>query len=406
VGALLAFRPELADDPSVVQAQATTEANASARQSAPDQLDPNSEEARIARVTAKNRSEFANEATRRKLNTLIDVDFSETPLAAALAFLAKQVGTQYLLDSKALVDLAITSDEPVTLQLRQIPVEMALDLILEPLQLAYTLRSGVVIVTSQAEIDADTETRVYQAPSQSTQELTQLISSTIAPASWNSNGGLGVIHPFRDSLVVSQTPQVHRQIDKLLNDLEPVLAKGPPKQATEGGMSGSGYGASDAGGYGAAGNGASAAGGYAGYGSSSGGYGGGGARAGYGSGRGQPGYGRTGYGGARSQPGYGGAGAERPERKRGRNAPSRDSKSAPSADPTPADSTLKPAEVDPNAATGDAADPAAAKSARWADIYRSGGFQPPITLFPLPRPRRLEAAATVCPSIACPSRPR
>ncbi len=58
-------------------------------------------------------------------------------------------------------------------------------------------------------------------------------------------GGVGSIRVFRGVLVVSQTPEVHQKIEKLLDDLEKVL---PPQSTTSGtGMMGPlsspGYGA-------------------------------------------------------------------------------------------------------------------------------------------------------------------
>jgi hypothetical protein len=288
VVAILAFRPDVVDDPGIANAQDQPKEASSAKQPSEHK------DSTVVGRGAKSHNEIANEETRRKLDRLIDVDFGETPLALALDALTKQVGTQYLLDSKALVDLAITSDDPITLRLKQVPAEMALDMFLRPLQLSYTLRSGVVIVTSQTEMDTLAETRVYYVPADSTQELMQLIPSTVAPTTWATGGGLGAIVPFRDSLVISQTPRAHQDIEKLLKDLEPVLTKGPRKQDPEHAAA-EGYGQTGQPGYGAAG----------GYGATS--------RVGYGGGGVQPGYGQTatkaGYGatGSSNRGNYGGA---------------------------------------------------------------------------------------------------
>src|SRR5207237_2778564 len=51
--------------------------------------------------------------------------------------------------------------------------------------------------------------------------LTELITSTIAPQSWNEVGGPGAITGYENnlSLVVSQTQEVHEQIADLLEQL-------------------------------------------------------------------------------------------------------------------------------------------------------------------------------------------
>lgn len=355
VVAMLAFRPEVRDDATIVQAQDEPKTEP------PSDKPARKERIGVAKSVTFSRNEMANVETRDKLATLIDVEFTETPLGTALDGFSTKIGTQVYLDPKALVDLAITSDDPVTLGLKQVPAEMALDLILRPHQLAYTLRSGVVMVSSQAEIDASPETRVYYVPADSTNELIQLIPSTVAPATWATGGGLGAIVPFRDSLVISQTSEAHQDIEKLLKDLEPVLAKGPRKAAES--AEGSGYGAAGQPGYGAAG----------GYGSMSrGGYGGARMQPGYGQTGGGAGYGSTqgGYGGVGGQPGYGAASRQpgdgqanpvRREPRRGRDAPSRESKPTPSIEPATGASPLQPVD-DPAAPSSDALDDTPTKS--------------------------------------------
>jgi general secretion pathway protein D len=51
--------------------------------------------------------------------------------------------------------------------------------------------------------------------------LIELITSTVAPSSWDSNGGAGSIAPFNTNLtlVVSQTQEIHEQIADLLQQL-------------------------------------------------------------------------------------------------------------------------------------------------------------------------------------------
>lgn len=47
-------------------------------------------------------------------------------------------------------------------------------------------------------------------------ELIHLITTTVAPESWAVNGGSGTIVPFRDRLVVRNSPLVHQQIGRPL----------------------------------------------------------------------------------------------------------------------------------------------------------------------------------------------
>lgn len=54
------------------------------------------------------------------------------------------------------------------------------------------------------------------------QDLVELIQKTIAPASWDVNGGLGAIYywPSNHALVVRQTGEVHNEVGQVLEQLE------------------------------------------------------------------------------------------------------------------------------------------------------------------------------------------
>lgn len=60
---------------------------------------------------------------------------------------------------------------------------------------------------------------VYHIDSYPVQDLATLIPEVVAPDSWKSAGGLGVLHVQPTSLVIQQTPAVHREIVKLLYDV-------------------------------------------------------------------------------------------------------------------------------------------------------------------------------------------
>jgi hypothetical protein len=269
VVAMLAFRPPVIDDPQVAKAQ--TDPAGTQR----------SEATTTAATKTKSLNERLNAVTREKLDILIDADFEQVPLNEVLATFSKRVGNQFYIDPKSLGDAVIAVDTPVTLHLNQLPAEMALELILTPLQCGYTLRNGIIIVQTQARLDQDMETRVYYVPYEAAQELAELIPGSIAANCWEPVGGPGSIRVFRDSLVISQTNQVHQKIEKLLKDVEPVLASRPKAKDAEGSSDAAPVGA-ERGGYGVVGG----RGGYgavtpAGYGSGSRGTN----RGGYGSGR-------------------------------------------------------------------------------------------------------------------------
>ena len=107
-----------------------------------------------------------------------------------------------------------------------------------------SIQDGVLLITTPEEAENHLETIVYPVgdlvlPPNSTEEtqadfdsLIDLIKTTVKPTSWDDTGGAGSITPFENnlSIVVSQTQEVHEEIEQLLEKLRTVSreqAKGP-----------------------------------------------------------------------------------------------------------------------------------------------------------------------------------
>ena len=104
----------------------------------------------------------ANVAAMAKLEKLGTVQFNENSLEEAISFFAKLTDLQFHLDKVALVEEGVEADAPVTLNLRDVPIEMLLRLMLKPLHLTYMLDHGVVIITSCNVEQKAQEIRVYR----------------------------------------------------------------------------------------------------------------------------------------------------------------------------------------------------------------------------------------------------
>ena len=88
-----------------------------------------------------------------ELRKRVDIDFIEIPFVEAIDALCSQVGLQFYLKEKHLEDEGISADASVSLSLDQIPVEMALELILEQLELTYIIRDGIILVTTPQDLE-------------------------------------------------------------------------------------------------------------------------------------------------------------------------------------------------------------------------------------------------------------
>lgn len=224
----------------------------------------------------------ANAQTQAKLEKHIDADFQPTPaiegviipqetrLDEVLDYLAKAAEVQMYVDRRALDEKKIDpASAPVTINLKDIPAEMALRLVLRQHGLAHMLDHGVVIVTTPDEMARSLEIQVYSisdlvqppsrpapaeagpaglpgafgyegpggyrhaemAPQSRVTALIDLITSTVDPESWNEVGGPANICEYRGALVIAQTYQGHRKVERLLKGLREALAKQPAPSA-------------------------------------------------------------------------------------------------------------------------------------------------------------------------------
>jgi hypothetical protein len=140
------------------------------------------------------------------------------------------------------------------------------------------------MVASEQDIQSQTEVRVYELPLGGVEnglslagELADLIPATIDIHSWQTTPqahgqtgyggggfaapggggvggaeGVGTIRVFRGTLVISQTPEVHQKIEKLLDDLSKTGALNPQRlqdlHAAEPPQDAGGYGSAGPGG--------------------------------------------------------------------------------------------------------------------------------------------------------------
>jgi hypothetical protein len=279
VVALLAFRPGVVDDPNVAQAQNNQKAGKNSDGGVAGTLPQTKRAAHPQDEDAQTRKKLAG--------TRMEGEFVEMPLNQVLNYLSDVVQVQFYIDKKSLAESSAAADSPTTLNLKEVPAEMVLDLVLRQHGLGYRLRNGVIMVASQADIQSQVEVRVYPVPEQDAQELAALIPATIDTNNWREHtvttgggsqmrlppgvgygasrsgygrsspepastetiggGGAGTIRVYRGVLVVSQTPEVHQKIEQLLSSLESVLADRPrsampqPVGPHSGGPRGPGY---------------------------------------------------------------------------------------------------------------------------------------------------------------------
>jgi len=175
-------------------------------------------------------------AIQAALDAPVRVEFHETPLAEVANRLAGEHKIQVQLDRRALEELGVAPNIPVTRSLAGVTLRSALDLILKPLGLTHTVQDDVVLITSPdtAQSPEFLRTVVYPVadlaafrdPSSGEQwadyeALIEIIQNTVATDTWQDIGGAATIEPFENgrALAISQTYEVHREVAQLLERL-------------------------------------------------------------------------------------------------------------------------------------------------------------------------------------------
>jgi hypothetical protein len=181
---------------------------------------------------------------------------SEAPLDEVVTSLAYQFQIPIRLAVRKLEEAGINVDVPVTAELESLPLESLLTHLFRDLELDFTVRDSVILVSTPEHLESPDMMvmriypvrdlvlwRVPGAPGkQDTFEadydsLIDVITTTVEPESWSDVGGPGSIKEFEKSaaIIVSQTRNVHRQIERLLatlrkaRELQGIASSMPPK---------------------------------------------------------------------------------------------------------------------------------------------------------------------------------
>ena len=194
---------------------------------------------------------------REQLATPTEMEFNDVPLREAINYLKQRHEIEIQIDDRALTDLNITSDTPVTRQLKGISLRSALRLLLRPLQLTYVVDDEVLLITSHEGTAYRKLVRIYDVtdfaeqhgpvgrdpfgpqgqepppyaagPMTGVQGLVNVIERAIAPGTWGDKHGSGVVPLMRNDtalLVVHHSAGVHDEIVDLLSSLREVQRRG------------------------------------------------------------------------------------------------------------------------------------------------------------------------------------
>lgn len=164
------------------------------------------------------------------LSKQVGFTFIELPLSDAIEQISERSGLPVQIDKRALDDLGVSSDDPVNLDVRNISLESALNLIVSSLDLTYTVDNEIVTITS-VECDEDKHQllRIYWAGEvglQATPGSVRLIQSLVTPDTWDTLGGVSTISILtaekstNSALGIRTSYTTHRKIERFLQSIK------------------------------------------------------------------------------------------------------------------------------------------------------------------------------------------
>ena len=179
------------------------------------------------------------------------LDCVDKPLHELVSDLSRRMGVPMVLEKRTLEEAAISLETPVTARISEVSYRSLLRRVLKDLKLTWTVRDEVILITTPEEAEAMLETRLYPvldlvaiagaAPDKAMREvhdydtLIETITTTVEADSWDEVGGPGTIaeYPQAGALVISQTAEIHEQVEKVLAAIRRVKQiQGIPALAT------------------------------------------------------------------------------------------------------------------------------------------------------------------------------
>lgn len=114
------------------------------------------------------------------------LEFIDTPLSDVIEFQKDLHGIEIQIDNRALLEVGLSSDTPITRNVKGISLRSALRLMLRDLDLTYVIRDEVLLITTPEDAASNVITKVYPVA-----DLVLPISSGIGANPFQAGAGLG-----------------------------------------------------------------------------------------------------------------------------------------------------------------------------------------------------------------------
>ena len=193
-------------------------------------------------VTSILAADNSAELIRAALDKKVSLSYIEQPLDDVAAELSKATGINVLLDTQALDIVGLSADTPNTINVEDISAAAGLSLILDQLDLSWTIRDDALIITESDAVEDHLQVRVYPVldlvrdPAADGLELDEqfndydglidLLTAQVCPTSWDVVGGPASIGQGAfGCLTIAQTQNAFEEMDTFLTAYRKVLSE-------------------------------------------------------------------------------------------------------------------------------------------------------------------------------------
>jgi len=158
----------------------------------------------------------------RALDSPTTFDFDDTPLAEVVDYLKDFHKIEIQIHERALEDVGIGSDTPITRHLKGITLRSALRLMLKELDLTYIIRDEVLLITTPEEAEESSYTSVYEVGDLVTEDETVEELATVVGIALDEDADTQIA-TFRTLLVVRSVQSEHFRIEETLRRFRAAL---------------------------------------------------------------------------------------------------------------------------------------------------------------------------------------
>jgi hypothetical protein len=170
------------------------------------------------------------------------LEFVEIPLSDVINFIKDRHHIAIVFDDNPLKDATIDPTAlPVSINVQDISLHSALNLMLSRFNLTYLLEDDVLKITTKEKADATLTMRIYDihdlvplSGDAAATALNQLVDILVSTPHWHSGTEHETVKSFNSDglcvIAVSQTQAVHEEIAQLLADLRRLKSQTPSKE--------------------------------------------------------------------------------------------------------------------------------------------------------------------------------